>query len=417
MCELNSLKKHVVIIGAGLAGVTIASKLADHFYVTLITGHVSYSLSHTDISTSNYPLVSGGLGGTTNLWHSALIEIDERCLYKKDLYNENFREEMKKSALIFGIDLEIEQRNIENKICSLGNLESKVFYIGKPMFVSIKRKNIQSTMPIKKINILKSSAKSYRTFGDIVTSVHLEDGNKVSGDIYIDCAGGLGSLNTLWPLIRNKKDESIYCEEHLTAFIGTLEVDKFEDAQKLLFTGVKNEWQIRLPFVVKFSDEYSVALYLRPHYQILSNSIYTKFGKLLPTKKFKIFAVFQTKRTDCHINIINNRLEFNSKTAHYLKETSPHIVEQLIKNISFPVVKYNAFNPKSIGILSGAHFSGTIPLGNKKEPISRNFEVRGYKNFYACSGAVIPESGYSNTGLTLFTMASQLSNLLMNEYQ
>ena len=58
---------------------------------------------------------------------------------------------------------------------------------------------------LKKINILKSSVKSYRTFGDIVTSVHLEDGNKVSGDIYIDCAGGLGSLNTLWPLIRNKK--------------------------------------------------------------------------------------------------------------------------------------------------------------------------------------------------------------------
>src|SRR5215467_13077878 len=70
----------VVIIGAGLAGSLLASRLAYRHRVTVIEqSRASAPLRVIDRGRAARldPHVGMGLGGTTHLWHNGLIELEE----------------------------------------------------------------------------------------------------------------------------------------------------------------------------------------------------------------------------------------------------------------------------------------------------------------------------------------------------
>ncbi|HRP08815.1 MAG TPA: hypothetical protein PLL69_10050, partial [Gemmatimonadales bacterium] len=74
-------RPHLVIIGAGLCGSILAARLRDRFAVTVVEPHRSARPLFNEIECSaggvNSSINRGsGLGGTTNYWHNALVELD-----------------------------------------------------------------------------------------------------------------------------------------------------------------------------------------------------------------------------------------------------------------------------------------------------------------------------------------------------
>jgi choline dehydrogenase-like flavoprotein len=62
---------------------------------------------------------------------------------------------------------------------------------------------------------------------------------------------------------------------------------------------------------------------------------------------------------------------------------------------------------------TGAHYSATFPIG---DTVSSDYRAFGFRNLFACGGAVLPETGYSNTGLTITAQALALADVIIGEY-
>ena len=81
------MKQRIAIVGAGLCGSLLSTLLRDQFDVTLIEQGDAARPLFEDIECDSGEVTSSinrgvGLGGTTNYWHNALIELTEADLRK-----------------------------------------------------------------------------------------------------------------------------------------------------------------------------------------------------------------------------------------------------------------------------------------------------------------------------------------------
>ena len=81
------MKKRVVVIGAGLCGSVVSTLLRDDFQVTVVEQGRKKRPLFDDVDCATGELNTSinraeGLGGTTNYWHNALIELDDSDLAK-----------------------------------------------------------------------------------------------------------------------------------------------------------------------------------------------------------------------------------------------------------------------------------------------------------------------------------------------
>src|SRR5688572_29465979 len=89
------MKKRVAIVGAGLCGSLLAALLRDHFAVTVVEQGRKKKPLFDDVDCTTGELNTSinraeGLGGTTNYWHNALIELDDHDLRKAGIEPRGF---------------------------------------------------------------------------------------------------------------------------------------------------------------------------------------------------------------------------------------------------------------------------------------------------------------------------------------
>jgi hypothetical protein len=89
------MKKRVAIVGAGLCGSLLAALLRDQFAVTVIEQGPKKKPLFDDVDCATGELNTSinraeGLGGTTNYWHNALIELDDHDLGKAGIEPRGF---------------------------------------------------------------------------------------------------------------------------------------------------------------------------------------------------------------------------------------------------------------------------------------------------------------------------------------
>jgi hypothetical protein len=89
------MKERVAIVGAGLCGSLLAALLRDHFAVTVIEQGRKKKPLFDDVDCTTGELNTSinraeGLGGTTNYWHNALIELDDHDLGKAGIEPRGF---------------------------------------------------------------------------------------------------------------------------------------------------------------------------------------------------------------------------------------------------------------------------------------------------------------------------------------
>ena len=437
-------KQRIVIIGAGLAGCLLASKLAKNHEVILIYSEKTPSLRWKDHLTPAIRSLSGGLGGSTLLWHNALMEIEQTTLRNDWLKPLKLDHYIKEAAALFGLSLERErkQHEVQKKRISKFFKGNKI-RLGQPLFVPKNKINAATFLNSEDIQILKQTIVNYKYQGNTITHAVSNDGEKIKGDIFVDCTGGIGNLSTLRSLISHSK--SLTYEEHLCGFLGHVSLKKNIGFDFFLNKAQSKGWHTRYALEYKTDEGWSIALYLRPHYRAINQNynvsldnfyryegsfsfkkilrllftpsriaaaLFTKFGIYIPTKTFSIYAVYQhptaqgriVQNTDDVLLQVNHSQNLRRYTGQAFEALTHYFGNHLNSSL------YDDKAPDRL--TTGAHFSSSIPIGNDSQSVSNTLQLNGYKNIYVCSGAVLPETSYANTGLTIVALALRLADQL-----
>ena len=412
-----ALKKKLVIIGDGLSGSTLAGQLSSHFETIVVTGKTSLRIKHATLNSSNRALTGAGAGGTKKLWHGALIEVDRRCLHGDGVFLDHISSFTSEAARLFGLNLQEEYKSGEKKYSGLVSDHNKQAFCGMPMFVPRNRSVVQKIVKNRDVQYIYEDVDKYILKKDRVFAVSLSNGELICGDIFIDCSGGLGSPRNLMPLIGRDLSQGVEIEEHLAAYIGSLSINNFADINSYLHAAANPFWGVRIPVVINYDKCCYAAIYLRPKYFMYPDSVYTRFGRLWQTKTFRIFAVFQTKLQDNLAFYNNNTVEVHNEAHRVIQNVCPDLVEKFVNALSFPTAAHSALRVEKVKVMSGAHFSGSLPVGDDQEPVGADFCLKGFDNLFVCSGATIKESGYSNTGLSIVSSALCLSHIILDHYR
>ena len=112
----RDMKKRVVVIGAGLCGSIVSTLLRDDFQVTVVEQGTKKQPLFDDVDCDTGELNTSinraqGLGGTTNYWHNALIELDDHDLVKAGIEPRNFAPYYAKAWSFFLSQAELDECN------------------------------------------------------------------------------------------------------------------------------------------------------------------------------------------------------------------------------------------------------------------------------------------------------------------
>lgn len=465
------INQKIVIIGAGLGGSFLAASLVDYFDVIMIDicdlppsyKDRLYDLGKPAIT---YPTIDSGKGGTSKLWHNALMEIDSKVFdscwpfpkSELDIYYDKAY-----LSLIGTSKIEIIKKSshLKNKLKKIGFIDK---YLTQTMVFPKKRINaFYSNNLNSKIKFYKGEVVSFNVNDDKSTIeslvVKIEDNVNIGikGDIYVLCAGGIGTpvlLQALSQKIYNKylSNAGKNYEDHLMAYVGEIELSR--PLYKLINYPVlfnRKKGYIRIP-VSLFFDNIQISIQFRPAYQLKTakprekvksmitsmrnNPLQPKnylniisnlddfieilsfaFGLHFPTKKYTLLLVTQhpsVKDLAIWNDVQSKKIIRNWKIENDFLDSLNDSIAKIIHDLGDMVIAYNMFPKWRENLFSASHHSGTAKMGKESENCvcDLNGKVFGVDNLYISDGSTLPGSGCANTGLTIVALSYRLSDYL-----
>lgn len=443
--------KKITIIGAGLAGLILASKLQEFYEVTVINLDAR---NNDDFIDQFYPrnnrTFSYGLGGTTKLWHNGLIEIDKLILDKywpgsskniNHYYEEAFN-------LLSGESL------FKIKNIFLSYLKSSIFKDVFSTFIYYPHVRFMANkLDISKCHYLSKTVVSLKIIDNNVESILFSDGTFFSDfDICILAAGGLNTPLILQSSIDNNNIGANY-EDHPACYIGKLSLLNPTTEFGFLRLNTSIKASLRVPIVIE-SNSILFSFQLRPtlnsriatssnkiksylsdlRNNYFSPKIYLKFILNLPDiieyfsfkcalnfkiKNYDIFMVGQ-QRTSNNISIYsssgNKILSWDLTTYEYEANVAISKFQSIFSKFTDSFIIYSDWKSN---IFSSAHHSGSCRISDSSVSgvCDANLNVFGVNNLFVCDGSVIPASGISNTGLTIAALSLRLVNFIKAKYK
>lgn len=461
-------KKKVVIIGAGLGGCYLASSLLSKFDVTIIElGSTPPPLRDRIVDKRHpavtYPNIESGFGGTTKLWHNALMEIDAAVF---ESYWPFLKDELRPYYDKAYIALSGASRQEIDKL--VGELRAKLIDMGiderllrQSMFIPRTRVNAWQALSLQgKVRTLEGEVTDLipSECGDIArVKVRLVNGETqfIASDYFVLAAGGLGSPLLLQDLAKHMVLKTLQhaghqYEDHVSVFVGEIELDKplymlwNYPVRTRLFNA-----SLRIPLSL-FSEGLNVSFQLRPSHQLvlgrrrqqiesvindlrnfpfrISNywRLFTHIDDIFDILSFRFGLRFSTKRysilmcaekppsASCKVY-----RERGSISRHWNIEDSyisrvDSVISEFLRMIK-PITKsVRLFDNWSDNIVSSCHHSGSARMAGhgRRGVCDPNGQVRGISNLFVCDGSVLPGSGFVNTGLTIVALALRLGDYL-----
>lgn len=411
------------------------------------------------------PNFGSGLGGSTQLWHNGLIEIDDAIfnahwpLPKSDLdrhYEQAFFQlSGVPQARVREAIAELRQKYRELGLP--GESLPGLYYPRWPM-------NIWDALKLKgRVELVQGDVGGFQLDGQGaiagLTVVANGQSQQVDGDVFVLAAGGLGTPVLLQKLaamtdLPALRHAGCHYEEHPMGFVG--EVELTVPLYQLWNHHVKGTGgNLRLPLVV-WHNGTPVSFQLRPAANYYRDSRRERVGSVLNTLRQNPWNVFNYFKLLTHwddvLDILSFKLNIRLPTKHYTllmmaqqpptdersvwSEPDPATgKERRIRRWSFPeayqqdlsgaveamlaqlgpVLKSARVFPDWLTTIStGAHHSGTARMSRSSASgvCDSDCRVHGIPNLYVCDGSVIPASGIANTGLTIGALALRLAQHL-----
>ncbi len=439
-----------LVIGAGLAGITIANDLLKKGHEVIIVDSGLFKAkqddSHVYLKKSfNLNYTNGiGIGGTTNFWDSGLTCLSDSNYYKgysdsQKIVLNSLRDNyyIKALKLILGKNADLISQFLINPDKDILN----IFYPKK-----IYKPKLDNNIKI----FVESQVLSINNDDKCVYIEIMSDGKifTINGDFLIFCAGGLGSPGLIKKFFPNMSSwVGHYLVDHPINFFGKIILKK-NSIKNIIFkypfgiirsgfiikspvTGLRHVFFLRPTFDKKIrksilqkkliainnykNKKYIKLLFNLIDLDILSDALFTKFNISFSNRYYSVFGMIDQSEN------FNNSIDY---------EDNKKIITWDITNINYNDFIFNLrkfFIDKKITFLennlnyqelsSAAHYSNTCKIGDdiKNGVVDLNLQLFGSSNIFICDGSVVPKIGAINTGLTIVALSLRLSDFLNNK--
>jgi len=454
-------KKRIAVIGAGLCGSVLSALLRNHFEVTIIErGKRKRPLfndimcPHGEVNTSINR--AEGLGGTTNYWHNALIELTQADLRGAHIDPILFQRYYAKAwSLFLSEERKLECDRIRD--ANFASIEKGSWTIGH-MVVPYARANVwllanarYSGDAIKVIYGMAEKLVSGENGSPGHVVVRGDAGPKrVDADYFLVCGGGLA---TPILLSRSVGNEDTFCEgyqDHPMCYVAKVRL-RPESFLKTISCKRTPSADIRSGIVFE-TEGIKAVFYLRPAMSMALKSISGAARYILSDLRNDPFSPRKILRLLTNLDALKEAILFKTKAGfrgdYYsvlmLGEQVPvasrgialgrgktptlnwHVTQKehqayqtsfarFLAELSSEVVESNIIPPGRWEYRTAAHHSG----GSRaflSEPENMDlpfFSVKGLPNVFVCDASLLRAGGIANSGLTLVALSHRLAELLI----
>ncbi len=455
------MKPSILIVGAGLGGCFLADALAGSWRVIVVEPEATSlplqeRITDTGRPAITSPHVGAGLGGSTNVWHNGLIEIDEQTFRERWPFVKAELDPYYRQA--FSLLAGVSSAAVSN---AAGDLQRKLTANGVPLeflwhglYYPRCRLNVWNALKLKgRVELVRGEVRELipdeqgRIAAVMVSSA--SGTRQWDADVVVLAAGGLGTPLLLQYLAKSLPLPGLehagrHYEDHPCGFVGEVTLD--QPIYKLWNYAVAGgHGNLRLPMVVR-EGGLLVSFQLRPAVQFhprkrvinalndLRNRPFDlrnygrllflwddvleilsfRFGINLPTRRYSLLMVAEQPPSEGRAvwqddpgGIIYRRWETPAAYLSVLKSA----IAQLLGGMSGVIRDAGVFERWADELYSSSHHSGTARMSESPEEgvCDRNARVHGLRNLYVCDGSLIPASGFANTGLTIAAMALRLA--------
>jgi hypothetical protein len=462
------IKKHIVVIGAGLAGTLICNELVEKCDVTLLEAGEKDRIGYPGITFTNKPLAAvktmciGG-GGTTNLWHNGLMPI-----HGEDVTSSEFRtllvdveRYMNKAARnLYWVD---DPYTAEyEKIVSQMNLMAKdtgVFSDGIDCLLYPKKykrlevdSRVNACYSVTDIDFVPKG-KSIQSIN--YSAAHLP--HSIEADTIILSAGALGSpwfvRKILSAIGHSGEKAGTGFMDHPIGFVGKVKFKKnVNELIKRFALLDKGNYECRTAVRLKSAcGRYTCAAFFRPaltmgnnlsiykyksllgassgvdriknvfsfrifHPDILAEIVSHLFSMPIPGRIYNVFLVFEQKRGGSNVTYNENGLVMDWRITEEESSVYNNVLDKLLHMLSGIADEINIKTDiEEDWLWSHAHHSGTISLGKTADScVDLDLKLHSCDNVFVCDGSIIQEHSYANTGLTIGQLAMRLAERVSN---
>ena len=454
------MKKRIVVVGAGLCGSLLSALLRDRFDVTVIEQGKKKHPLFTDIDCAEGDVTSSinraeGLGGTTNYWHNALIELTESDLRKAGIRSGSLEPYYSKAWSFFLADDELREcqrlrdRNrdsLEKGGCTVAHMvlpraRANMWQLANARYPGGDLQVVYGKA--EKIVPGQSGAPGY------VMVRGRRDATKIEADYIVVCAGG---LSTPALLSRSVGEETTFCmgyHDHPMAYVAKVHL-RADSRLKSVSCTTTETGEVRAGLVYE-SDGVKTVLYLRPALNLGLRSIQGGARYILSDLRNDPFSPKKIFQLLTNPEAIREALLFKMKSGfrggYYsvllLGEQTPieerglalrpgekptlnwHVTEterrayassfaRFLAEFAGDIVEKREIPAGNWEFRTAAHHSGAANrfLLDPGVPSLEFFSVKGLLNTFVCDGSLLRAAGIANSGLTLVALGHRLAELL-----
>ncbi len=457
------MKKRIAVVGAGLCGSLLSALLRDKFHVTVIEQGRKKRPLFTDVSCAEGEVNTSinraeGLGGTTNYWHNALIELTAADLRKAGVDARTLEPYYAKAWSFFLSDEEMIECNRvrEANRASVESVESGQCTVAH-MVLPQARHNLwtlaNARYPGEEIHVVYGKAQrivpregSTSGYVEVLGSGGIE---RIEADAFLVCAGGLATPALLSSSIG---EEDAFCagyHDHPMAYVAKIHL-KADSRLKVVSCTTTATAEVRAGLVYE-TDGMKTVIYLRPAMNLSLRSITGAARYILSDLRNDPFSPKKIFQLLTNLEAVREAILFKSRSGfrgdYYsvlvLGEQTPlesrgltlkpgeapslnwHVTEderrsyassfeRFLTEFSADIIERHVIPAADWEFRTAAHHSGAAGrfLNDPGDASLDFFAAKGVPNTFICDASLLRAAGIANSGLTLVALGHRLAELL-----
>lgn len=451
------MRKRVVVIGAGLCGSVVSALLRDDFEVTVVERGRKKKPLFDDVDCDTGELNTSinraeGLGGTTNYWHNALIELDAHDLRKAGIDPTGFAPYYRKAWQFFLSPGELDacDRVRDDNIRALEGKTATVGHMVLPQTRHNAWKLANDRYPGAPVKVVYGRATRIVDGGIEVDGDRGTE--KLAANHVIVCAGGIGTPILLARSLGQSNTFVPGYHDHPMAYVAKLKLRPESRLKRVSSTATLSA-DVRAGLVYEH-DDLKTVVYLRPAVDMRLGSIMGPARYILSDLRNDPFSPKKIRMLLGNLEAVREAILFKTRLGfrgnYYsmliLGEQTPmksrgvqmnnggrpslnwHVtpdelrsyeacVNKFLAEFADDIIEAKLIPTENWEFRNAAHHSGTSTsfLATPGDTSKEFFAVTGLPNTYVCDGSVLRAAGIANSGLTLVALAYRLAELVRAE--
>ncbi len=454
------MKKRVAIIGAGLCGSLLATLLRNDFQVTVVEQGRKKRPLFDDVDCTTGELNTSinraqGLGGTTNYWHNALIELDDHDLGKAGIEPRGFAPYYEKAWSFFLSDAELAECNRARDAnrASVEHGAATVAHMVLPqarhnVWHLANQRNPGDDIAVVYGHVERVVPATNGTGGHV--EVRGRDGlQRVEADYFLLCAGGLA---TPVVLAKSLGQDDAFCagyHDHPMAYVAKVKIRPDSRLKAVSCTATRSA-EVRAGIIYD-TDDLKTVVYLRPAIDMRLSSITGPARYILSDLRNDPFSPKKILQLLGNLEAVREAILFKTRSGfrgdYYsvliLGEQTPlatrgvqltpgkrpslnwHVtadelrsyeqsVDKFFAEYADDIVERKVLPAASWDFRNAAHHSGTAHqfVDAPGDTSLDFFAVKDLPAAYVCDGSILRAAGIANSGLTLVALGYKLAEHL-----